>query len=150
MANLNNYLAAFRTLHVNRVGGRASPHKPCMLLAVLGLAESGHLERNEIRFEPNITGTFTRVMVSIVNGTSGAQIALKDLNEEHLDAAQSGPGTAYEDASVLTSAREDSIGDPRGIESSVELAHVHLLKVVTGDTATSIGATGRGRIARVS
>jgi len=37
-ANLDHYLHAFRTLNVNRAGGRASPHKPCVLLAVLGLA----------------------------------------------------------------------------------------------------------------
>jgi len=50
--HLDRYLRAFRSLNVNRSGGRPSPHKPCMLLAVLGLAEAGHLERNEIRFDP--------------------------------------------------------------------------------------------------
>ncbi len=49
--NLDQYLKAFRNLHVNRAGG-ASPHKPCMLLAVLGLAEAGDLAQNKIRFEP--------------------------------------------------------------------------------------------------
>jgi len=50
--NLAHYLKAFRTLNVNRAGGRASPHKPCMLLAVLGLAEAGDLSQNKIRFDP--------------------------------------------------------------------------------------------------
>lgn len=50
--NLAHYLKAFRTLNVNRSGGRVSPHKPCMLLAVLGLAEAGDLKQNKIRFEP--------------------------------------------------------------------------------------------------
>ena len=50
--HLDRYLKAFRSLKVNRTGGRHSPHKPCMLLAVLGLAEAGDLERNEIRFDP--------------------------------------------------------------------------------------------------
>ena len=50
--NLAHYLKAFRTLNVNRAGGRASPHKPCMLLAVLGLAEAGDLKQNRIRFDP--------------------------------------------------------------------------------------------------
>jgi putative restriction endonuclease len=60
MADLNDYLAAFRRLNVNRVGGRASPHKPCMLLAVLGLADSGHLDRNEIRFEPPLLERYAK------------------------------------------------------------------------------------------
>lgn len=60
MSGLSDYLKAFRSLNVNRVGGRASPHKPCMLLAVLGLAESGHLERNEIRFEQPLLERFSR------------------------------------------------------------------------------------------
>ena len=47
---LDRYLRAFRSLNVNRAGGRASPHTPCLLLAVLGLAEAGDLKRNEIRF----------------------------------------------------------------------------------------------------
>ena len=60
MSDLNDYLAAFRHLNVNRVGGRASPHKPCMLLAVLGLSDSGHLERNEIRFEPPLLERYAK------------------------------------------------------------------------------------------
>ena len=50
--DLARCLKAFRTLHVNRAGERASPHKPCMLLAVLGMAEAGDLGRNKIRFDP--------------------------------------------------------------------------------------------------
>ncbi len=49
---LDRCLNAFRKLNVNRAGGRASPHKPCLLLAVLGLAEAGDLDRNEIGFAP--------------------------------------------------------------------------------------------------
>ena len=56
--DLNHFLDTFRNLHVYRRGDRFSPHKPCMLLAVLGLAESGHLERNEIRFEPPLLERF--------------------------------------------------------------------------------------------
>lgn len=48
---LDDYLNAFRTLNVNRAGG-VSPHKPCMLLAMLGLAEAGDLKENRIRFDP--------------------------------------------------------------------------------------------------
>lgn len=58
--HLQSYLRGFRALKVNRNRGRASPHKPCMLLAVLGLAEAGDLERNEIRFNPAILERYAR------------------------------------------------------------------------------------------
>ena len=58
--HLDRYLRAFRSLNVNRTGGRASPHKPCMLLAVLGLAEAGDLERNEIRFDPALLERYVK------------------------------------------------------------------------------------------
>jgi DNA-binding beta-propeller fold protein YncE len=73
---------------------------------------------NEIRFEPNINGTFVRVMLSITEA-DGTPVALVDLNEEHLDAAQSGIGTAYEDHTVLQSERNKSIGDPRGVAFNI-------------------------------
>lgn len=57
---LSRYLKAFRSLKVNRAGGRASPHKPCMLLAMLGLAEAGGLARNEIRFEPSLLERYAK------------------------------------------------------------------------------------------
>jgi hypothetical protein len=38
MPTLDHYLRAFPYLNVNRTGGRTSLHKPCMLLAVPGLA----------------------------------------------------------------------------------------------------------------
>lgn len=70
---------------------------------------------NEIRFEPNLTGTFIRVMLSITQ-PNGTEVALIDLNEDHLDTAQS--GSAYDDGSVSQSARNMSIGDPRGVAFS--------------------------------
>lgn len=73
---------------------------------------------NEIRFEPNLTGTFVRVMMSITD-PDGDEVLLIDLNEAHLDAAQAaqhgGGETAYFDGSVPQADRDDSIGDPRGI-----------------------------------
>lgn len=69
---------------------------------------------NEIRFEPNLTGTFTRVMLSITNVAGTVQEHLVDLNEDHLDFAQGG-GVAYEDGTVSQGDRDNSIGDPRGI-----------------------------------
>jgi putative restriction endonuclease len=68
-APIDQYLKAFRTLNVNRRAGRASPHKACMLLAVLGLAEAGKLEHNEIRFEPPLLERYQRFF-EIVRGAS--------------------------------------------------------------------------------
>ncbi len=48
--DLEYYVSKFKFLNVNRSGGHASPHKPSMLLAVLELAESGHLLDNKIPF----------------------------------------------------------------------------------------------------
>ncbi len=49
--DLSYYLDAIKRLNVNRSGGHTSPHKPCMLLAVIELAEVGKLYRNRIRFD---------------------------------------------------------------------------------------------------
>lgn len=46
------YLDRLRRLQVNVARGRASPHKICMLLAVLDLARSGALRENRIDFAP--------------------------------------------------------------------------------------------------
>lgn len=66
---LSEYLRAFERLNVNRAGGMASPHKPCMLLAMLGLAEAGKLFQNQIRFEPPLLERYARFF-NIVRGPS--------------------------------------------------------------------------------
>lgn len=48
--HLEKYLKRFEKLKVNKKGGHESPHKPCMLLAVIGLAEAGKLAINQIEF----------------------------------------------------------------------------------------------------
>ena len=47
---LEDYLNYFQKLKVNKKGNHESPHKPCLLLAVIGLAEAGLFEDNKIRF----------------------------------------------------------------------------------------------------
>jgi putative restriction endonuclease len=49
--DVESYSKKFRTLKVNRGGGHASPHQPCMLLAVVELFESGLVESNTIYFD---------------------------------------------------------------------------------------------------
>ncbi|MBL8877811.1 MAG: hypothetical protein JNG88_01725 [Phycisphaerales bacterium] len=71
---------------------------------------------NEMRFEPNITGTFVHVeMGSFVPATPGAR-TLADLNP-HLD---------YSSPSTSQAERDLSIGDPRGIvwQSSGDVGYV--------------------------
>lgn len=50
--SLAEYQDKFRRLVVNKAGGRASPHKICMLLALLDLARAGGLSENRLYFAP--------------------------------------------------------------------------------------------------
>lgn len=73
---------------------------------------------NVIRFEPNITGTFIRVNLAIIDPTDLTNPAIVDINKTHLDAAQfaqDGIADAYHDGSVPQADRDDSVGDPRSI-----------------------------------
>ncbi len=49
--SLETYQDAFCRLRVDRAGNQFSPHKPCMLLAVVELFESGKCPANVIRFD---------------------------------------------------------------------------------------------------
>ncbi len=60
---------------------------------------------NEIRFEPNLSGRFVRVMMASVDPADLSSKQLADLNP-HLD---------YSASTVAQSQRNQSIGDPRGI-----------------------------------
>jgi putative restriction endonuclease len=50
--SLAAYADRFRRTNVNVAHGRASPHKICMLLAVLDLARGGALTRNRVEYAP--------------------------------------------------------------------------------------------------
>lgn len=50
--SLDHYTHKFQHLRVAKRGNAISPHKPCMLLAVMSLADSGSLVRNELFFAP--------------------------------------------------------------------------------------------------
>ena len=56
--SLAAYKEKFRQLKVNQSGGRFSPHKICMLLAVLDLARSGALTSNRIEYSPALLERF--------------------------------------------------------------------------------------------
>lgn len=50
--SLVSFVDRFRRLNVNVAHGRASPHKICMVLALLDLARGGALTRNRIEYAP--------------------------------------------------------------------------------------------------
>ncbi|CAN7773319.1 HNH endonuclease [Variovorax sp. LjRoot290] len=54
------YQQRFARLNVNAVAGRASPHKICMLLAVLDLARGGALIENRIYYAPPLLERYAR------------------------------------------------------------------------------------------
>ncbi len=102
---------------------------------------------NEQRFEPNLTGTFARVMVAIANGTNGNEIALADMNEQHLSVAQG--GAAYQDGGVSSTDRMKSIGDPRGIAFNPAGSRIYVsgmgsnnIVVLDASTGQRVGGTG--------
>ena len=57
---LETYLARFRQLHVDRSHGAPSPHKPCLLLSVIELAETANLLENKIYYGPALVERFSR------------------------------------------------------------------------------------------
>lgn len=57
---LQHYQEAFERLHVNVRAGRGSPHKVCMLLAVLDLAMAGGLRDNLVRYAPPLLERYRR------------------------------------------------------------------------------------------
>jgi putative restriction endonuclease len=63
--NLASYQDKFRRLNVNIRAGRASPHKICMLLALLDLARSGGLAENRILFAPPLLEHYQRFFAAV-------------------------------------------------------------------------------------
>lgn len=63
--SLESYALQFSKLKVARRGGHTSPHKPCMLLAVIDLAEAGDLESNRIRYEPALLDRYSEYFAAV-------------------------------------------------------------------------------------
>lgn len=62
---LRHYEACFDSLVINTTNGRASPHKICMLLAVLDLALAGGLRENRIAYAPPLLERYRRYFDSV-------------------------------------------------------------------------------------
>jgi len=56
--SLQDYANRFRALNVNRRGPHPSPHKVCLLLAVMDLIEAGAIETNRIPFDDRLIEKF--------------------------------------------------------------------------------------------
>ncbi len=76
-----------------------APHPVSGRVAIVGTDA-----RNEIRFEPNLNGTFVRVNLALVDSANSSKV-VRDLNP-HLD---------YSTPAVPQALRDQSIGDPRAI-----------------------------------
>jgi putative restriction endonuclease len=62
---LTEYQLKITRLVVNRSGGRTSPHKICMLLAVLDLARAGALKENRILFAPPLLERYNALFTAV-------------------------------------------------------------------------------------
>lgn len=68
MANAwQDFLIRLTQLNVNKSGGRVSPHKPVLLLAVLDMAQAGRLSRNRITADPPLLERY-RMLFDAVAG----------------------------------------------------------------------------------
>ncbi len=56
---LEYYLDRFQNLNMNRASGKKSPHKVCMLLAVMDLIQAGKITSTKIEFSPSLKDRFT-------------------------------------------------------------------------------------------
>jgi YVTN family beta-propeller protein len=94
---------------------------------------------NEIRFEPNINGTFIRVMAGVAT-SGGAESAFVDINALHLIAAQG--GSAYMDSSIPQSERYKSLGNPRSVAFDPSGSRAYVTGKGSGNIVVLDAATG--------
>lgn len=62
------YADKFRSLNMNIAGGKKSPHKVCMLLAVMDLIQVGHIASNKIELNQPLKERFTEHFNSFAQG----------------------------------------------------------------------------------
>ncbi|PMH46183.1 restriction endonuclease [Vibrio sp. 10N.286.49.B3] len=65
---LEYYLESFQNLKMNSVGGKKSPHKVCMLLAVMDLIQVGHIVTNKIIFNQTLKDQFSHHFDNLAQG----------------------------------------------------------------------------------
>ncbi|PMH03908.1 restriction endonuclease [Vibrio lentus] len=65
---LEYYLDRFQNLKMNNAGGKKSPHKVCMLLAVMDLIQAGHISTNKIYLNQALKERFTHHFDNLAQG----------------------------------------------------------------------------------
>ncbi|MCZ4295031.1 HNH endonuclease [Vibrio sinaloensis] len=63
------YPDKFRNLNMNISGGKKSPHKVCMLLAVMDLIQAGHIASNKVELNQPLKERFTEHFNNFSQGT---------------------------------------------------------------------------------
>ncbi len=69
---LDHYINKFQKLRVDKRGNHERPHKPCMLLAVIGLAEAGRLRENAIHFDQPLLDRYYSIFEHVRTETDHA------------------------------------------------------------------------------
>jgi YVTN family beta-propeller protein len=92
---------------------------------------------NEIRFEPNISGRFLRVLLALVDPLAPTTPDVVDLNP-HLD---------YSSPSVPISERDKSISDPRGIAWNAAGTRAYVTGMGTNNVVVIDGSGARAGLA---
>ncbi|KOO05335.1 HNH endonuclease [Vibrio nereis] len=62
------YLERFQNLKMNSAGGKKSPHKVCMILAVMDLIQAGNIASNQIYLNQALKDRFTHHFDSLAQG----------------------------------------------------------------------------------
>ena len=57
--SVEHYVGKFRNLNMNSCKGKKSPHKVCMLLAVMDLIQAGYIYENKIKLDVTLKERFT-------------------------------------------------------------------------------------------
>src|SRR5262245_14040510 len=98
---LSTYIEKFQDLNVNRSGGHSSPHKVCMLLAVMDLIGSGALRNNRIEFNETLLEKYRNHFEVMKTGTDqlNPHLPYYHLKSEEFwhHAVRPGREAAYED-----------------------------------------------------
>ncbi len=66
---LEYYLDRFQNLKMNSASGNKSPHKVCMLLAVMDLVQAGNIASTKIEFSPSLKERFTHYFDKFAQGS---------------------------------------------------------------------------------
>ncbi|MFN3712478.1 MAG: HNH endonuclease [Alcanivoracaceae bacterium] len=76
MPDIDGYIKALSNLRPDRSGGYPKPYKPCLLLAVIALIDSGHIQDERIYLDDNLKHAFREKLRELGSTQDQASIAL--------------------------------------------------------------------------